>query len=238
MAELLKLRAQNPRTFAALYQQRPSPEEGTLFKKEWFQHRYRDLPPNSWCIQSIDTAFKAGVGNDYSVIATWATNGTNYYLVDIWRARVEYPDLRRMIAEKADQYKPRGILIEDAASGQSVIQDLRRNTPLPILSERPKGSKEDRADAISHFFEAGRVFLPEQPWVETWIEEHLVFPHGANDDQVDTTSMALGRLALRAPTPRQTVSIGVTSERAQSRHRNLLFSENETRAASMPRLRY
>ena len=242
VGELLRLRAQNPRTFASLYQQRPAPQEGNLFKREWFQHVYRDLPENSYCIQAIDTAYKTGVGNDYSVIATWATNGTNYYLVDIWRGRVEYPDLRRMIAAKAEQYKPRGILIEDAASGQSVIQDLRRNTPLPIIPERPKGSKEDRADAVSHVFESGRVFVPDQPWVATWMDEHLIFPNGTNDDQVDTTSMALGRLVLRTPEQRQSVPIGVTSSEERpwrnAFHRKRHGAEPPETARIMPKLRY
>jgi predicted phage terminase large subunit-like protein len=149
-------------------------------------------------VQFVDTAFKTGVGSDYSVIATWATDGVDFYVLDIWRKRVEYPDLKRAITSLATVHKPRAIFIEDRASGQSVIQDLRVNTALPIIPFQVGGSKEGRADAVTSFFEAGKVVLPSSaPWVDDFIEEHIAFPNGAHDDQVDCSSAALKELALK-----------------------------------------
>jgi predicted phage terminase large subunit-like protein len=87
---------------------------------------------------------------------------------------------------------PSVILVEDAASGQSLIQDLKRESGVPIVARRPKGSKESRVAAISGFLES-RVLLPEQgSFVDPWIEEHVGFEAGApHDDQVDTTVLAL-----------------------------------------------
>jgi predicted phage terminase large subunit-like protein len=198
------------RAFAALYQQRPAAMEGTMFKRRWFDRRWDILPihdfsddgvrrASKWkVVQFVDTAFKTGVGSDYSVIATWATDGVDFYVLDIWRKQVEYPDLKRAIINAATVHKPRAIFIEDKASGQSVLQDLRVNTALPIVPFSVGGSKEGRADAVTPFFEAGKVLLPSMaPWLDDFIDEHIAFPNGAHDDMVDTTSMSLRELALK-----------------------------------------
>lgn len=221
------------RDFAALHMQRPTAEDGAVFRREWMERRWTTLPTDLplhtpppkptrdvveelhqralpaeetysptryWnVIQSVDTAFKAGVGSDYSAIATWGTDGKNYYLIDCWRGRVEYPELKLAIYSqfRSQRHRPSAILIEDQASGQSVVQDLRRNTNLPVIPVRPGGSKESRADSIAPLFESGRVYLPARaPWIGDWISEHLAFPNGMHDDMVDTTSLALARLAV------------------------------------------
>jgi predicted phage terminase large subunit-like protein len=182
----------------SLYQQRPSPESGLTFKREWFTTRYRDLPQLTHTVMAIDSAFKTGVANDYSAIATWGTNGVNYYGINVWRDRVEYPDLKRAIIDQFNRFRPNAILIEDAASGQSVIQDLRRTTSLPIVPVKPKGSKQSRADTVSPLFEAGKVYLPESAtWLDDFIDEHITFPNADHDDMVDTTAHALTRLSNR-----------------------------------------
>ncbi len=199
------------RAFAAIYQQRPTPETGSLIKRAWLEGRYTTLPQHiTRVIQTVDSAFKTGVANDYSVIATWATDGRFFYLVDVWRQRVEYPDLRRALPEQAAKHQPRQIYVEDAGPGQSLIQDLKRETRLPIISRNPKNrSKESRVAAISGLLEAGKVLLPEgSSFLDPWIEEHVGFRAGApHDDQVDTTVLALEE--LRGDTgPRVRVLIG------------------------------
>lgn len=215
--DLLKLKAQNPRSFAALYQQDPTPETGTVFNREWFQNRYAALPEKVWFFQSIDTAFKTGIGNDFSVVATWATNGRDFYLAHVWRGRVEYVELKLKIIDSAARFRPRAVLIEDAAAGQSIIQELRRTTGLPIVPVASSISKERRAsaDAVTSVFESGRVLLPEKaPWLDEWIEEHIAFPGGAHDDQVDATSMALGWASTRRVLDREMVAITTPSAAA------------------------
>src|SRR5205823_1759371 len=134
-ARLAQLRAEmGERAFAALYQQRPSPERGGIFQRPWLEGRYSRLPEGVRKVQYVDSAFKTGVGNDYSVIATWATDGAWFYLVDVWRRRVEFPSLVRAIESEAAEWSPEAVLIEDTAAGQSAIQELRRATSLPIIA--------------------------------------------------------------------------------------------------------
>ena len=87
--------------------------------------------------------------------------------------------------------------MEDTASAQSAIQQLRRDSALPIIPVAAAGTTTvSRAEAVSPLLEAGRVLLPEQSPARLGprVEEHVSFPTGRHDDQVDTTSMALGRL--------------------------------------------
>ena len=84
------------------------------------------------------------------------------------------------------------IIIEDKASGQSLIQDLRAETRLPVIALRPEADKLTRMSTASPAIEAGRVFLPEvADWLEEYEAEMAIFPNGAHDDQVDMTSQFL-----------------------------------------------
>lgn len=78
--------------FSAQYQQRPVPLEGNLIRREWF--RYHDEPPEGCSksvVQSWDVAMMTGDTNDFSACTTWHVCNSNYYLVDVYRARLEYP---------------------------------------------------------------------------------------------------------------------------------------------------
>lgn len=192
---LAKIRADTTgSTWAALFQQRPTPDGGLIWHREWFR-TYHEVPTLTRTIQSVDTAFKTGVASDYSVIATWGQTATDFYLLDVWRARVEFPDLKRAMLAQAAKHRPDAVYVEDAASGQSALQELRRESNLPLIAVKPQGSKEGRAAAVSPLAEAGKVWVPESAsWLADWLDEHVAFPVGAHDDQVDTTSMALERL--------------------------------------------
>jgi predicted phage terminase large subunit-like protein len=179
------------RDWEALYQQRPSASEGEIFKRHWWQ-RYTEQPRLKWIMQSWDTAFKKGAENDYSVCTTWGVNDFGYFLLDCWRGKVEFPELKRTVVALAAKWNPRGILIEDKASGQSLIQELRANTKLPILPVSVDSDKITRAYAVTPMIEAGNVYLPEEtPWVQDFIDECAVFPNGVNDDSVDSLTQAL-----------------------------------------------
>ena len=91
--------------------------------------------------QFWDTAFKTGQQNDYSVCCTMTTTPNGYAVLDVWRDRVEYPDLLRAMQSQAKEHNPSAIFVEDAASGQSVVQSLRRETRLPVLPVKPIGDK-------------------------------------------------------------------------------------------------
>lgn len=191
--------------WAALFQGRPAPRVGGMFKREWWQYFNPDLfvfPHVLELIQVWDTAFKAKQENDYSVCSTWALLPDGVYVLDVWRAKVEFPELKREARAQYAKWHPAAVLIEDKASGQSLIQELRRDTGIPIIAVAVDADKSARAAGVTPYVEARRVFLPEgAPWVSDWIDEHARFPRTTHDDQVDTTSIALKRLVLGgAPT--------------------------------------
>jgi len=179
-------------SFAALYQGRPVALEGSIFRLGWFQ-RYREMPERfERVLLSADTAFKEGQENDYSVVTVWGTTQNAIYLLSVWRQRVGFPDLKRAIVSLAEHWKPQAVLIEDRASGQSLIQALKSETRLPVIPVKADASKTSRAQAAAPMVEAGKVFLPESaPWLTEFLDEILSFPAFSHDDQVDSTTMAL-----------------------------------------------
>jgi predicted phage terminase large subunit-like protein len=187
----------------SLYQQNPIPIEGGLFKREWW-NTYRMLPNLNRVVQFWDTAQKVGITNDYSVCATWGESDNGYYLLDIWRNKVEAPQLEQAVKNMYEKFRPNAIMIEDKSSGSSLIQNLRQKTTLPILAFDPKQrDKEVRASAVTPTVEAGKCFVPESaPWLEDFLLEHERFPNAEHDDTVDTTSMALDYLSFKKAEPR------------------------------------
>jgi predicted phage terminase large subunit-like protein len=180
--------------WAGLYQQRPSASEGQIFRRDWWRS-YRDAPPMKRTVQSWDTAFKAGAQNDYSVCTTWGVNDNGYYLLSVWRERVEFPQLKLQLASLAREWKPNAILVEDKASGQSLIQELQLASALPVLPVKVDSDKVARAHAVTPLIEAGKVFLPEMaPWLNSYLDEMATFPTGLHDDAVDSTTQALNYL--------------------------------------------
>lgn len=190
--------------FSAQYQQNPVPIEGGIIKPSWVK-RYNIIPENIRIVQSWDTAIKTGNANDYSVCTTWAETENGYFLVDIKRARFEYPDLKRTIINMAEKWNPKAIIVEDKASGQSILQDLRRETKLPLIATTPSKDKITRMASVSALFEAGKVFLPQKAeWLIDYESELFSFPSSNNDDQVDSTSQFLNWARKK---PRDTLSI-------------------------------
>ncbi len=145
-------------TFVSLYQQRPAAAEGAIFKREWWRY-YREPPTFKRIVQSWDTAFKSGAENDFSVCTTWGVTATGFYLLWFWRDKIEFPELKRRMKWLASEYKPNQILVEDRASGQSAIQELKYETALPIIAVKVDRDKLSRARAVTPLIEAGKVFL-------------------------------------------------------------------------------
>ena len=151
---------------------------------------------------SIDTAFKTGTANDYSAIVVVGSleaprdgYAPGRYLLDAWRGKVEFANLKRRLVEMYQTWHPHQVLIEDAASGQSLIQELRSGTSLPIKPVRVDRDKLSRVAAISPILEARRLLLPETAWWrDDFIAELTSFPAGTHDDWVDAITMALEHL--------------------------------------------
>jgi predicted phage terminase large subunit-like protein len=156
------------------------------------------LPLFTQVVQSWDTAFKKGAESSFSVCTTWGVAENGYFLVSVWRGRAEFPELRRMLIELAQEWKPSAILVEDRASVQSLLQELKA-TSLPVLAVKVDSDKLSRAQAVTPLIEAGKVFLPESaPWLADYIDELAAFPMGNYDDAVDSTTQALNYFRERA----------------------------------------
>lgn len=221
----LKLRL-GSRGYAGQFQQRPAPAEGALLKRIWWRYYRRDdlkLRSMDWIVQSWDTAFKKDQENDYSVCVTMGLSYSRLYVIDVYRAKLEFPDLKRAVREQFTKHNPDEIIVEDKASGQSLIQELGpdytpdiyepgRDLPMPIVKYDPGiRDKVSRAHAASPYLEGGRQFIPapdEYAWVDPFIEELAVFPGGAHDDQVDAYTQATLRLVDRLDLER-TVDPGI-----------------------------
>lgn len=183
--------------YAAQYQQRPVPEGGGIFKTEWWQY-YDHLPEVIREVHSWDTAFKEKEENCYSVCIHIAECQEGYFLRNVWRGRPDYPTLKRMAIELYELDNPSAVLIEDKASGQSLIQDLRRTT-MPVIAIKVDRDKVARGWAASPTVEAGRVFLPrEAPWIPSFLEEMAAFNFGEFDDQVDAFTQVINWMVSRS----------------------------------------
>lgn len=178
--------------FAGQYQQRPAPAEGGIFKAGWFRRYAEPMEKYEQVVQSWDTAVKAAQINDPSVCTTWGIRADGYDLLQVLVRRLEYPDLKSLIQGQASAFSPDAILIEDKASGQQLLQDLKRETKLPLIAILPVADKITRASAVSATVEAGKVSLPTHAaWLADYEMELLTFPNAAHDDQTDSTSQFL-----------------------------------------------
>lgn len=194
-------RAMGPYAAAGQLQQRPAPREGGIFQYDWwgtYTPANLQMGRCSLVLQAWDTAFKEGAENDYSVCATWGVFPNGYYLLDLFREKVSFPKLKREAIAQHARWRPSVVLIEDKASGQSLLQELRADTVIPIIPVKvgPHEDKISRATSVSPIVESGKCYLPEgAPFLEAFLSEHGNFPNGAHKDIVDTTVMALRRLS-------------------------------------------
>jgi predicted phage terminase large subunit-like protein len=183
--------------FASQYQQNPMPIGGAIVKAEWLKY-YETLPSRfSFIIQSWDTANKSGELNDFSVCTTWGVFNRHYFLLAVFRKRLNYPDLKRAVKEQAREHQASIVLIEDKASGTQLIQDLKAEGMFGIrpYDPLPGSDKILRLYAQTAEFESGRVLLPRwASWLDEYVRELTGFPGSKYDDQVDSTTQALNHL--------------------------------------------
>lgn len=199
------------RTWASLYQGRPTAIEGGMVKRHWW--KYYDQP--QWVelddgsrrtigmdqvIISADLTFKGDDSSDYVAIGVWGRRGPQAFLLDQIRGHFDFPETTRRLEAICARW-PEALLklIEDKANGPAVIASLRQKIP-GLVGEIPQGGKEARVAAVSPLIEAGGTLLPAAklaPWVEGYVDEWAAFPNGAHDDQVDQSTQALNRLILQ-----------------------------------------
>jgi len=203
--ELEKLKAELPISkWEAQYQQQPTSEESAIIKRDWWQvWEEREPPRVSFVIQSWDTAFLKHERADYSACTTWGVfhhpneNGEsipNLILLDAYKEKLEFPDLKRAAYEKYWEYEPDQMIVEAKAAGSPLIFELRA-MGIPVTEFTPSRGQDKiaRVNAVSDLFASGIVWCPATRWAEEVVEECAAFPAGDNDDLVDSTTQALLR---------------------------------------------
>jgi len=180
--------------FAGQYRQAPAPLGGGMVKTEWLRsYTLSDLPPKFETVfQSWDTANKPTELSDYSVCTTWGAKEKHLYLLNVFRKRVGYPELKRSDREQAEAFDAKTILIEDKASGTQLLQELTQEGVYGIQRYEPTMDKIMRMHSVTSTIENGFVHLPEKAsWLAEYLHELTTFPKSKNDDQADSTSQAL-----------------------------------------------
>jgi predicted phage terminase large subunit-like protein len=165
-----------------------------MIKKEWFKtYSESNLPSDFELVfQSWDTANKPTELSDYSVCTTWGVKNKHFFLLNVFRKRLGYPDLKRAVAEQAALFNAKTILIEDKASGTQLIQDLINDRVHGVQRYEPTLDKIMRMNSVTSTIENGFVHLPEEAhWLAVYIHELVTFPKAKHDDQADSTSQAL-----------------------------------------------
>lgn len=184
----------------AQYQQNPTSEEGAIVKRDWWRKWDRPSPPPvDYIIQCWDTAYTAKQTADFSACSTWGVwsnedGDTNIILLDAFKERMEFPDLKERAVELYHRYEPDSCLIEAKASGWPLIHELRRmGIPVSDITYSRGEDKHSRVHSVADIFKSGFVWAPDLMFARQMIEEFAEFPYGDSDDLLDTGTMALRR---------------------------------------------
>ena len=190
-----------PSKWQAQYQQQPTAEANAIIKREWWQEWTEKKPPAvDFVLMTLDTAFEKKKSADYSAIVVFGiwTNPeddqAHLILLEAWRERLEFPDLKKRVVEFYKEWEPDSIIIEKKASGAPLIYEMRRmGIPVQEFTPSKGNDKITRLNAVADIFASGRVWAPGTRWAEELIDEVAAFPAGRHDDFVDCVSLALSR---------------------------------------------
>jgi len=203
LEELKKKRAgMDTRYWTSQYLQNPTAEGAQLIKKEWWKHWDKEDPPHcEYTIMSLDAAQEAHNRADYNAITHWGiffnenTNQNNIILLNAWKERMEFPELKRRMIAEYKEWEPDTFIVEKKSSGAALYQELR-SMGMPVAEFTPSrgNDKISRVNSITDLFASGMVWAPtDRRWAQEVITECAEFPVGTHDDMVDSVSQALIR---------------------------------------------
>lgn len=180
------------KNYLAQYMQSPVVENYNLLSTQ--DVAYYETTPDKFefYVQSWDTAIKTSEHSDYSVCTSWGVLDNRYYLISVFKEKMTYPTLKSTVEKYAQKYMPAHILIEDKASGQSIIQDLQLLNYKNIVPIKPIQDKVTRFASVVPMFQSGIVLFPARSGInKTLISELTEFPNSKHDDIVDSVSQFL-----------------------------------------------
>ena len=203
LEELSALQEELPNSkWQAQYQQNPVGNESAIVKRDWWQWWEHDEPPAcDYILQSWDTAFEKNQRADYSAGTTWGiwyneedNNTPNIVLLDSYKKRVEWVELKRDVLNWYNQWEPDSMIVEKKASGAPLIYELR-SMGVPVQEYTPSRGQDKiaRLNSVSDIIASGKVWVPRTRWAEELVDEIAAFPSGEHDDLVDATTLALMR---------------------------------------------
>jgi len=185
----------------AQYQQNPTASEAAIIKREWIQWWPHEDPPRvDFVVQAWDTALTTKQRSDFSVGQTWGVwttedGDTNVILLNRVKGKFEFPELKKIAHDQFEEWQPDSVIVEAKASGQPLIDEMRRSGI--FVQDYSPGKGQDkiaRLNAVADMFASGHVWFPETSWASSVVEEILAFPAGEHDDEVDTCTLALMRI--------------------------------------------
>lgn len=186
----------------AQYQQDPTGEEGAVVKREWWQEWEKESPPSvEYIIMSLDSAAEINNRADFTSLTTWGVfyneddNRHDIILLNAVKQRFEFPELKDTALEHYTEWDPDCFIVEKKSSGVALYQEMRRmGVPVQEFTpHRGSGDKLARLNSVADIIRSGMVWVPQTRWAEDLVDEVASFPFGENDDQVDSTVMALMR---------------------------------------------
>jgi predicted phage terminase large subunit-like protein len=198
------------RVWNALFQQRPSAAEGEIFKREnWVYLK----PPRPLSLMSLgersnyfhslgirtvvqawDTALGGKKKHDYTACTTLGIADYRYYVLDVWRDRLQFPDALKQVELMFDTWRPHRVVVEGggSASGKATVQMLQRSTRIPFKEVPTVTDKVFRADRISPTHEAKLITIIEDGgWQSTFVDQCANFPNIKMDDDVDSFMISM-----------------------------------------------
>ena len=197
----------------AQYQQTPTAEEASIIKREWWRIWADDDPPDcEYIIMSLDAAAEKHNRADYTSLTTWGVffneeeEMHNLILLNAIKERMEFPELKELAVQEYHDWEPDAFIVEKKSSGSALYQEMRR-MDLPVQEYTPhrgSGDKMARLNSVADIIRSELCWVPAKRWAEELVEEIAGFPFMSNDDQVDSTVMALLRFRqggfIRLPT--------------------------------------
>lgn len=184
-----------PYSWSSLYQQRPTPAEGGIFKRAWFEPVVMTVPPIKRTVRYWDLAMSEKTSADYTVgVKLGQADDGHYYILDVVRRQIDWGDVVPFMI---------GVILRDGARVQQgvekkgymsrAIKDLNADPRLHVFTIKGypvDTDKTTRALPVAAKLAAGLVHMQAGHWNTTFVEEVCSFPSGAHDDQVDALSGA------------------------------------------------
>ena len=179
-------------TWYSLYQQKPRPESGAIFKREWLTKRYTQMPQGATVVQSWDLPFTSNEESAKCAGFVVGRVGANIYVEDCVNDKMEFVDTIAAIRDMTNKHpEARAKVIEKAANGFAVMNYLKGEIS-GLVPFTPPSGKEERARGTTPYYEAGNVYFKEgAPWVQGVVEDLVSFPNGKYKDTIDALTQAI-----------------------------------------------